>query len=389
MKKIKQFIGAVLIVAALASVLAVSASAAGTVAYGAATVKASALNIRSGQGTDTSVVGLIPNGEVVVILDKTSADWYHINYHGTEGYVSTAYLVDVLTAENFNATGTVTATDVRCRVRPGTSYDIVGMLKDNGKYEVVGINSGWYKIKYDSSTYAYVRSDLMSITGGSGGGSASSSSSSSTESYSGTGVVTGTDVRCRAGASTSTEILGYFTYGASYEVTGKDGNWYKVKFSGSTEGYIYGDYLRLSDGSSSSTTTSTSSSSGSSAGQAIADFALQFVGYNYVYGGASPSEGFDCSGLVYYTYRSLGYTDIQRGAGSQYRCDGTWVAKSDLVPGDLVFFSSDDSGVTHVGIYIGDGNFVHASTSRTGVIISSLYSDYYMSVYYGAKRIAW
>ena len=63
------------------------------------------------------------------------------------------------------------------------------------------------------------------------------------------------------------------------------------------------------------------------------------------------------------------------------------VSKSELQPGDLVFFSSNGSSVTHVGIYIGNGQFVHASTSKTGVIISNLSSAYYLRVWFGAKRI--
>ena len=309
MKILKKFICVILVIASIASFMTVTASAAGTEAYGAATVKATSLNIRAGQGTDTEIVGSIPNGEIVVILDKTSDDWYHINYEGTVGYVASRYLVNELKAENFNATGTVRGTGVRCRVKPSTSYDIVGVLTNGGQYTVVGINNGWYKIKYDSDTLAYVRSDYMDITGGVGGSSSSSSSGSATP-------------------------------------------------------------------------------SNASAGQKIADFASQYVGYSYVYGEESPSRGFDCSGLVYYTLTSLGYTGVERRASMQYKYNGTWVSKDELLPGDLVFFSSDGEGVTHVGIYIGNNNFVHASTSKTGVIISSLTSSYYTRVYYGAKRVA-
>ena len=121
-------------------------------------------------------------------------------------------------------------------------------------------------------------------------------------------------------------------------------------------------------------------------GQKIANYALQYLGYKYVYGSESPSKGFDCSGLVYYTFGQFGYK-LQRSASQQYKNNGTTIAKSDLKPGDLVFFSSNGSTVTHVGIYIGDNEFVHASTSDTGVIISNLTSAYYTKVWFGAKRI--
>ena len=122
--------------------------------------------------------------------------------------------------------------------------------------------------------------------------------------------------------------------------------------------------------------------------QAIADFALQFVGHSYVYGTAGPNT-FDCSGLVYYTLTTLGYGPVARTADDQYYSVGIPVDWSEIEPGDLVFFAGNGQayGVTHVGIAIGGGLFVHASTSNTGVIISNLYDDYYIEVFYGAKRV--
>ena len=127
-------------------------------------------------------------------------------------------------------------------------------------------------------------------------------------------------------------------------------------------------------------------------GEEIARYACQFEGYDYVYGEETPARGFDCSGLVYYVYKTVYGYSMHRTASTQYRYDGDYVTKSNLQPGDLVFFSSDGSGVTHVGIYVGWGKygedtFIHASTSTTGVIYSDLGSSYYTRVYYGAKRI--
>jgi cell wall-associated NlpC family hydrolase len=121
-------------------------------------------------------------------------------------------------------------------------------------------------------------------------------------------------------------------------------------------------------------------------GQQIADFALQFAGYSYVYGSSSPESGFDCSGLTSYVYRHFGYT-ISRTASQQFKNNGKPVGKEELLPGDLVFFSSDGAGVTHVGLYIGGGKFVNASNERTGVIVSSLSSDWYTKTWWGARRL--
>lgn len=115
-------------------------------------------------------------------------------------------------------------------------------------------------------------------------------------------------------------------------------------------------------------------------------FACRYEGYPYVYGGQSPSTGFDCSGLVYYVFRNFGYT-LNRTADQQYY-NGTRVKWGEWKPGDLLFFSTDGSGyISHVGIYVGDNQIIHAANSRTGVIYSNVMSSYYMQHYYSACRI--
>jgi cell wall-associated NlpC family hydrolase len=122
------------------------------------------------------------------------------------------------------------------------------------------------------------------------------------------------------------------------------------------------------------------------AGQSIADFSAQYDGYRYVYGSASPKSGFDCSGLVYYVYGQFGFS-LPRTARAQFK-NGADVDMAGLQPGDLVFFATNGGHtITHVGIYLGNGSFIHAATSRQGVIISSLDSSYWVNVFVGAKRI--
>lgn len=110
---------------------------------------------------------------------------------------------------------------------------------------------------------------------------------------------------------------------------------------------------------------------------------LQYIGVPYVFGGTTPG-GFDCSGFTRYVFANAGIS-LPRTADAQYEV-GTPVAYSDLIPGDLVFFSTYTYGASHVGVYIGDGQFVDASTSR-GVAIDSLNSSYWSSTYIGARRI--
>jgi len=220
------------------------------------------------------------------------------------------------------------------------------------------------------------------------------------ENFNAQGRVTGDKVNIRAKPDYESEHLGTYNRGTVMTVIGINNGWYKVKHDGKT-GYLRSDYMEIVSGQSASSGAGSSNTSPGSAvshplppapnpnielGQQIAEYALQFLGYSYVYGGASPS-GFDCSGFVSYVYKQFGI-QITRTASSQYNNDGVRIAKSDLVAGDLVYFSSNGgASITHVGMYIGDSEFVHASTPSAGVIISRLDSTYYMNVWYGAVRI--
>jgi cell wall-associated NlpC family hydrolase len=109
-------------------------------------------------------------------------------------------------------------------------------------------------------------------------------------------------------------------------------------------------------------------------GGAIADVAMGMVGTPYRYGGADPLEGFDCSGLVYYAYGQAGYR-VPRSSQELFRAVRK-IAVGDADPGDLMFFQ-DQRKLSHVGIYLGEGRFVHAPASGRNVSVSSLDTPYY------------
>ena len=183
--------------------------------------------------------------------------------------------------------------------------------------------------------------------------------------------------------SPSYGVLAIYT---AVTVTGKCSNgWYQVKYNGHTA-YIAGDYLSTESGGHSvgGGSTSGGTSSGSGTATDIANFAMSFVGYSYVWGGMSPSTGFDCSGLMYYVLTQYGYS-MKRVANDQMT-QGTAISRDNLQVGDLVFFGYG-SYANHVGMYIGNGNFVHASTPSTGVRVNSLNETYYNTRYIGARRI--
>jgi Cell wall-associated hydrolases (invasion-associated proteins) len=115
--------------------------------------------------------------------------------------------------------------------------------------------------------------------------------------------------------------------------------------------------------------------------------AKRYLGIRYRYGGSSPSRGFDCSGFVYYLLRRHGIS-APHSAAELFRM-GKPVSRSELKPGDLVFFrnTARRRGITHVGIYIGDGKFIHASSGRGCVTITSLSDPYYAARFAGARRL--
>lgn len=134
---------------------------------------------------------------------------------------------------------------------------------------------------------------------------------------------------------------------------------------------------------SASTTLTNRGTSASATVSSIIATAKKYMGVPYVWGGESPS-GFDCSGFMQYVLGKNGIS-LPRTASLQYQ-EGTPISKANLKAGDLVFFSTYKAGASHVGIYLGNGDFIHASSSN-GVTISDLSSTYYASRYIGARRM--
>lgn len=114
--------------------------------------------------------------------------------------------------------------------------------------------------------------------------------------------------------------------------------------------------------------------------------AISLVGTRYRYGGNTPEGGFDCSGLINYVFRDMAGVQLPRSAADLDRLDAPKVSRANLVPGDLVFFR-DGGSVSHAGIYVGEGRFVHAPSSGGTVRLDALDGDYWREHYSGARRL--
>ena len=186
-------------------------------------------------------------------------------------------------------------------------------------------------------------------------------------------------VNMRSAPSSDGELLAQLTSGDQPYIIGFNCGWYKVT-CGSQTGYIRSDLLELTEKPAAN---SGGASGAVSVGQQLVELAKQYIGTPYVWGGTTTS-GFDCSGYTRYVYAQLGYS-IKRTAAQQLT-NGTSV--TDLQLGDLVFFNntySSSLAATHVGIYIGDNQFIHAAAG--GVKITDLSDSFYASRYVGARRI--
>lgn len=203
----------------------------------------------------------------------------------------------------------------------------------------------------------------------------------------------------RSKPSKDGEIVTSLIKNTDVTVIGENGDWYKIKFN-NYEGYIFKELLsdskleetnrstvdRYSETNTSNEETESESQT-SALGEQIVAYAKQYLGCPYVYGAAG-SSSFDCSGFTMYVYKYFGY-ELSHSATAQSK-KGTYVAKEDLMPGDLVFFLDYETmdGIGHCGIYVGDGNFIHASSgSGYCVKVSTLTSGSYAKRYSTARRL--
>nr|WP_295574954.1 C40 family peptidase [uncultured Intestinibacter sp.] len=337
------------------------------------------VNFRTGPSTSYSSITVISKGSSIEVL-STSGNWVNAKYNGKTGYIYKDYVSN--STSNSETTQTTkyvnTTAGLNVRTGPSTSYAKIGTLSYGQSVNVLSTSNGWSKINYNGST-GYVSSQYLQSTKPS---SSSSSETSQTVKY----VNTTSGLNMRTGPATSYAKITTIAYGQSVNVLSTSNGWSKINYSGST-GYVSSQYLQSTKPSSSSSSNSGSTSVSSSASSVIA-YAKTLLGKPYVWGAQGPNS-FDCSGFTYYVFKNKAGIVLPRTSSAQSKY-GTSVSWSNLKAGDLMFFDTNGANngqVSHVGLYIGNGQMIHASSSQRKIVITSVNTSYYKNAFVNARRV--
>ncbi len=374
------------------------------------------LNCRSGAGTSNSVITVLRPGQSVDTRSGSTSGWQAVICGGQNGFVSSEFVTGggggsgstnpapEPPASGNGKTATVTGTNgdgLYCRSGAGTGNSVITVLSPGQSVSVRGnASNGWLPITCGGKA-GWASSQYLTV----GGGSASPAPSDPEPAdpapapsgmKSGDHAKTTATLNLRYNPSLGAGIATSAPAGTVVKITGgSTSGFYPVDWDG-LSGYMSGDYLTktseaLSErGGSGSPTTppppTSGGGGGTATGNAIVDYAMRYLGYPYVWATHGPAS-FDCSGFTYWVIQNVVGKNIGYGTWTQVSA-GKSVSKSNLQPGDLVFFQNTyTAGLSHVGIYIGDGKFIHAQNEQTGVVISDLDSSYYGPRWYGAVRI--
>ncbi|BBF42948.1 NLP/P60 family protein [Lachnospiraceae bacterium KM106-2] len=248
-----------------------------------------------------------------------------------------------------------TASSLNIRESASTSAKIIGKLAKGAVGTVIEKKGGWVKLKSGSVT-GYASAEYLAI---------GSEAEKLFDTYAkNTATVTATSLNVRKSASTSSSKIGSVAKGTKHVVLSQSKGFAKIKYN-STYGYISTDYVTIARAFTYATKVATSSKT---TGQDVADYAVQFVGNPYKWGGTSLTNGADCSGFTQSVYKKFGIT-IPRTSKTQATA-GTKISVSNRKAGDLLFYR-EDGVVNHVALYIGNNKIVHASSTRDGIKISN------------------
>ncbi len=391
------------------------------------------LNVRSEANQESEMIGQLSCAQEVQISGQ-EGDWYKISFGDQTGYVFAEFITESYEEaqkaylDNFAyEIGSANAGGVNIRDGIGTDgTNVIDQLDEDDKIVILErLEDGWLKVYYgDNYDLGYMLADYVTVENTVPKETILSLRKDQMQAMAKPGVISvqGSSVNVRAFPNDSAEIVDSLSDGTKCTIVTKGSNWTKISING-RYAYVKSDYVQTEEEiqaqkaaaekaaaekaakeaakktaatvkttKAATKTTKTAvvntetktSAPASSKGQAIVEEAKKYLGVRYVYGGTSPS-GFDCSGLVQYVCRKNGIS-VSRSSKEQYH-NGASVSRSELQPGDLVFFSKG-AGISHVGIYAGNGSVIHSPSPGKTVCYTSLSKMSSYSTYVGARRVA-
>ena len=416
-------------------------------------VTASSLKLRKEPSLEGEVLYGISKDAKVEIIEKTDDKWYKVKYNGDTGYVSAEYIkteeavatpepsvtdnteVAEEPAETIEENAYKTSNEIDVYILPVINSSIINKIDAEKQVNIIKKMNKWAYVETESIYGWVILGELTMAEGGAETEAtpeplpeitpevtvepspivtpeATTETTATptpepevTEAPEQTTETIGyinvsTYANLRKEPSTDATILDTLLRNTEVTVISEEDGWAKVKVKGMT-GFVSKDLISSTKLEEIDTTSrgtgeqrepekieETQQSVANTNGSEIVEFAKKYLGYKYVLGGTTPSGGFDCSGFVYYVFGQLG-KNISRSLSVQATA-GVAVSKENLQIGDVVIFNdSSNSSLGHVGIYVGNSQFIHAANPKRGVVIDYLDSrnSYYNERYVTARRV--
>lgn len=415
------------------------------------TVTVSAARLRKEANTTSEVITNIYKDEKVEILE-TQGEWYKVKYGNSVGYLKNNLITeDVISnasdisqttdtpESNIDSTKLQITSITNARYVPSiTSNSIIQLevgkkltkVSELGKWIQVtdGVFYGWVlknKTNFSENDHEVITSDENSNVNEEDTDVKNSeieepvedktsntvAENTQTSNINKTAKVNVETAKVRENANSSAKVKGFLDYNDVITIVAEEGEWYQFT-EASISGYVHKTLVTIIgdkeetvtsrslteertndidnttvDETTNNVLTETLSNNSNSNAQTVVDYAKQYLGYPYVVGGKNPDSGFDCSGFTRYVFLNFGYS-LGATAATQNSL-GTEVSRSDLQPGDLILFYDDaKTKIGHTGIYISNGDFIHAANPTRGVVIDNLNTNsYYNERYVIARRI--
>ena len=324
-------------------------------------VLADTLNIRSGPSLEYPIVTKVTKNTTLDITE-TSNGWHKVKLpNGQIGWASSQYVnSNNVSSSPINKKGQVIASTLNVRTGASTSNSVLTKINKGTTVDVLESSNGWYKIKLLNGQIGWVSSQYITFN------------NISSSPINKKGQVIASTLNVRTGASTSNSVLTKINKGTTVDVLESSNGWYKIKLLNGQIGWVSSQYITFNI----SYNESQNSTTNDYVVSKVINLAKAQIGKPYLWGAEGPNA-FDCSGFTYYVFKNAANIILPRTSSAQGNF-GVAISKNNMKPGDLVLFDSTKDGrINHVGIYIGNNSYIHSPSSGKTIRIDSTSGSYF------------